>query len=111
MDESLLAVLRTWRLQEGASRQVPLYMIAGNKTLEALATNQPTTTHQLKAVSGIGPKMIERYGEELIGLIREHLGVVSVVDEVDVRIKDFLSTKGVEFSDEDIKTLRGLLKG
>ncbi len=111
LDESLLQVLKTWRSQEGASRQVPLYMVAGNKTLEALATNKPTTEQQLKAVTGIGPKMIERYGEELTGLIREHLGVVSVPDEAEAKVKEFLQSKNIELSDSDIRTLRGLMKG
>jgi ATP-dependent exoDNAse (exonuclease V) alpha subunit len=111
MDESLFEVLKTWRAQEGSSRRVPLYMVAGNKTLEALATNKPITEQQLKAVTGIGPKMIERYGEELIGLIREHLGVVSVPDEAEQKIKDFLKTKNVELSDADIKELKGLMNG
>ncbi len=111
LDEQLLQVLRTWRAQEGASRQVPLYMVAGNKTIEALATSKPTSTSQLKTVAGIGPKMLERYGEELIGLIREHLGVVSVPDEIDEKIKHFLKEKSISLSDEDIKTLRSLAKG
>jgi ATP-dependent exoDNAse (exonuclease V) alpha subunit len=111
LDESLLQVLKTWRSQEGASRQVPLYMVAGNKTLEALATNMPIAEQQLKAVTGIGPKMIERYGEVLTGLIREHLGVVSVPDEAEAKIKEFLQSKNVELSEADIKALRGLMKG
>lgn len=109
LDEALFSVLKTWRSQEGTSRQVPLYMVAGNKTLEALATNKPTTPSQLKTVTGIGPKMIERYGEELLGLIREHLGVVSVPDEKESKIKKFLAKRGVEFSDTDVELLRRLL--
>lgn len=105
LDEALLQVLKTWRSQEGASRRVPLYMIAGNKTLEALATNKPTTPGQLKAVSGIGPKMIERYGDELISLIREHLGVVSVPDERSEKIRQFLKQKSVQLAAEDVEKL------
>jgi ATP-dependent DNA helicase PIF1 len=110
LDEHLLEVLKTWRTQEGASRRVPLYMVAGNKTLEALATNKPTTEKQLKLVTGIGPKMIERYGEELVSLIREHLGVVSVPDERDVALKQFFKDKNIVISDEDIAQLRSLLQ-
>lgn len=110
MDESLFEVLKTWRSQEGTTRRVPLYMVAGNKTLEALATNKPTTQSQLKTVTGIGPKMIERYGDELLGLIREHLGVVSVADEKDTRIKEFLHTRGIELTNDDLVLLRKLLQ-
>ena len=109
LDESLLEVLKTWRSQEGTSRRVPLYMVAGNKTLEALATNKPTTPNQLKTVTGIGPKMIERYGDELLGLIREHLGVISVPDEKDETIRSFLAKRKVTLSVEEIGELRKLL--
>ncbi len=110
LDESLLEVLKTWRAQEGAKRRVPLYMIAGNKTIEALATNQPTTLSQLKSVTGIGPKMIENYGEELLGLVREHLGVVSVPDEKEQKIQQFLTQKNVKLSAEEITQLRKILE-
>ena len=110
LDESLLEVLKTWRAQEGSKRRVPLYMIAGNKTIEALATNQPTTISQLKSVTGIGPKMIENYGEELLGLVREHLGVVSVPDEKEQKIQEFLTQKNVELSAEEITQLRKILE-
>lgn len=110
LDEALLSVLKTWRSHEGKSRQMPLYMIAANKALEALATNKPTTLQQLKLVSGIGPKIVERYGEEIIGLIREHLGVVSVPDERDEKIKTFLQEKNVDLNDGDIAKLRMILE-
>lgn len=105
IDEGLLEVLKTWRQQEGATRSVPLYMVAGNKTLEALAVMKPTTISKLKTVSGIGPKMIERYGDELIALVREHLGVVSVPDEKSAAVKAFLQTKDVNLSDSDVEAL------
>ncbi len=109
IDESLLEVLKTWRSQEGNKRRVPLYMIASNKTIEAIALNQPTTLSQLKATSGIGPKMLENYGEELLGLVREHLGVVSIPDEKNQKIKQFLDSKNIKISDEDITSLSKIL--
>lgn len=110
IDPALFEVLKTWRSQEGASQRVPLYMVAGNKTLEALATNKPTTLSQLKLVSGIGPKMIERHSETLLGLIREHLGIISVPDENDSKIDLFLKERNVTLTAEDIARLRKLLE-
>lgn len=110
LDEALLEVLKTWRTEEGKNRRVPLYMVAGNKTLEALATNKPTTKTQLKAVTGIGPKMIEKYGDELLNIVREHLGVVEVPDEKDVKVKEFLALKNVELTDGELRELKSLLR-
>ncbi len=110
LDEALLSVLKVWRSSEGESRRVPLYMVASNKTLDALATNQPTSLAQLKAVTGIGPKMVERYGDELLLMIREHLGVVSVPDEKDQKIHEFMRERDLKLSEADIQELRNLLK-
>ena len=110
VDEALLAVLKTWRSNEGNKRRIPLYMVASNKTLDALATNQPTTPTQLKTVTGVGPKMVERYGDELLNLVREYLGVVTVGDEKDEKIKDFLGQRGIELDANDLARLRKLLE-
>lgn len=108
-DEMLLQLLRTWRAEEGASRSMPLYMIASNKTLEALAANKPTTERQLKLISGIGPKMIERYGDELLGLIREHTGEVAPMRSPD-ELEAFLTARDIALSEEDLAQLRDILK-
>jgi ATP-dependent DNA helicase PIF1 len=111
LNETLLEVLKTWRMQEAATRRVPLYMIASNKTIETLATDTPTSESKLKLVTGIGPKMIERYGGELLDIIREHLGVVEVPDEKDEKLKLFLQQRGIALSEADIKTLKSVING
>lgn len=109
LDLALLEVLKTWRSQTGLMRQLPLYMVASNKTLEALANNQPTTINQLKKVSGIGPKMIERYGDELIAIIKEHLGIEDQIDEKQTLIKDFFQQRKIKLSNAEIAELLKLI--
>lgn len=109
LDEPLLSVLKTWRTTEGAARNVPLYMVASNKTLDALATNRPTTLNQLKVVGGIGPKMVERYGDELLLMIREHMGVVVVPDESEQKIRTFMDERGISLSTDDLMKLRKII--
>ncbi|MCA9301621.1 AAA family ATPase [Candidatus Saccharibacteria bacterium] len=111
LNETLLEVLKTWRMQEAATRRVPLYMIASNKTIETLATDTPTSESKLKLVTGIGPKMIERYGGELLDIIREHLGVMEIPDERDEKLKLFLQQRGIVLSEADIKTLKSVING
>ncbi len=108
-DEGLLQLLKTWRSQEGATRSVPLYMVAANATLEALAQNKPTTRTQLKAVSGIGPKMIERYGDELLALIGEYTGEVPHVQKD--ALEDFLQRHQLHLSAEALQELRNIVRG
>lgn len=104
LNEPLLEVLKKWRAKEGGVRKVPLYMIASNKTLEALATNLPTTMNQLKSVSGIGPKMAERYGDVLLKLIRKQLGVVETPD-FNSKLTSFLKTRKIKLSASDKEQL------
>lgn len=110
LDNSLLHLLKSWRSEEGKRRRVPLYMVAGNKTLEALVANKPTTLSQLKAVSGIGPKMIENYGEQLLEIIREHVGVTSIPNQKAKKIKEFLEKRNISLSSEDLGVLRNLFE-
>ena len=47
-----------------------LYNIVPNATLKDIARNQPVTLRELKAVDGMGPKRIKRFGEEIIAIVR-----------------------------------------
>ncbi|MCA9309491.1 HRDC domain-containing protein [Candidatus Saccharibacteria bacterium] len=72
IDEALLQVLEAWRADEAARRSLPRYIVADNKTLEALARDKPATISKLKLVHGVGPKMIELYADDLLVMIKEH---------------------------------------
>jgi superfamily II DNA helicase RecQ len=49
---------------------VPAYVVADNRTLEALAATRPRTETELRGVPGIGPSRVERYGDEILALMR-----------------------------------------
>ena len=85
-------------------------MIASNKTLDALAVNQPTTVTQLRAVSGVGPKIIERYGDELIALVCEYKGILPVSEQQEASVKAFMEQKGVTLTDEEFQKLKTLFE-
>lgn len=109
LDESLLEVLKTWRSVEGKSRSVPLYMIASNKTLESLATNTPSSMQQLMAISGVGPKMAERYGSELLELISEHVGESYDKASKVSKLDSFLNMRGINLSLDEISELKEII--
>jgi ATP-dependent DNA helicase PIF1 len=110
-DEALLSVLRTWRDSEAKKRRIPLYMVASNAVLSALATEKPTTTSKLLTISGIGPKMIEKYADELLVMIREHMGddLPKSAQGKEALAHDFLASKGAVLSEEDVRQLLILL--
>ena len=69
----LLDKLKTWRFVESQSQSVPAYVIFHDSTLAGIAAAQPKTLDDLSAISGIGAKKLERYGETILELLREDM--------------------------------------
>jgi ATP-dependent DNA helicase RecQ len=63
--------LRAWRLEEAKKLGVRAFHILGNKTLRAVAIEEPRTLHELMAVSGIGPSKAEKFGEAICRVCSE----------------------------------------
>jgi DNA helicase-2/ATP-dependent DNA helicase PcrA len=72
MDESLLESLKAWRAHEAKTRSVPAYVVFTDATLVALAEQRPADPSGLVAIPGIGAAKLERYGTEVLTLLREH---------------------------------------
>jgi ATP-dependent DNA helicase RecQ len=70
----LLDRLRAWRSETARKRNVPAYVVLHDATLEGIAAARPTTRGQLRGISGIGDKKLERYGDELITLVNASSG-------------------------------------
>ncbi len=65
----LVARIRAWRLEEARRRRIPAFRIFGDRTLFALAESRPESEGQLLAVTGVGPKLVQRYGEALLKIV------------------------------------------
>jgi DNA helicase-2/ATP-dependent DNA helicase PcrA len=61
--------LRAWRRERARQDGVPPYVVFNDRTLAALAERCPRSRGELLAVEGIGPTKLDRYGEELLGLL------------------------------------------
>jgi len=68
----LLDALREWRHATARQHGVPAFVIFHDSTLEAIAATQPQTLGDLRGISGIGAKKLERYGEALLTITREN---------------------------------------
>lgn len=68
-DEALFERLRGWRARTAQAESVPAYVVCTDLTLQAIAEVRPSTAAQLLAISGIGPRKQERYGEDLLHLV------------------------------------------
>ena len=68
----LLDALRAWRAATAREHGVPAYVVFHDSTLAAIAAAPPQSLDDLRGVAGIGAKKLERYGDALLALAREH---------------------------------------
>lgn len=73
-DRDLLSLLKSWRTKQAKEQSVPAYLVFDDKTLLALAAEQPATVSQLEAVPGIGPKKLETYGKDILEMVNRYKG-------------------------------------
>jgi ATP-dependent DNA helicase RecQ len=70
VDADLAARLRGWRLERSRSDGVPAYVVLTNATLDEVCRRMPGDEEELADVPGMGPARIERYGRDLLELVR-----------------------------------------
>ena len=63
--------LHTWRKERGNARGVESDVIVSRDTLWALAHANPRSREELTEIAGLGPWRRERYGDEILALLRE----------------------------------------
>lgn len=77
----LFQQLREWRNSLAAEQQVPPYKILHQKTLIQIAVNLPGSIAELKTIKGIGKRLAERYGRDIVAMItgyRQDKGIETV---------------------------------
>ncbi|OZM69946.1 ATP-dependent DNA helicase [Amycolatopsis antarctica] len=70
VDEELLDRLRSWRTGRARELKVPAYVVFTDATLIAIAEQQPADDGALVSISGIGATKLERFGTEVLAVIR-----------------------------------------
>ncbi len=61
--------LKTWRAGVAKAAAVPAYVVAHDRTLEAVAAARPRSRDDLLEVPGMGPVKVSRYGDDLLALV------------------------------------------
>ncbi|MBL8912645.1 MAG: DNA topoisomerase 3 [Archangium sp.] len=64
----LVAKLREWRLEESRRRRVPAFRVLTNRALVAVAEARPSNAQELRAVKGLGAKVMREHGARLVAL-------------------------------------------
>jgi ATP-dependent exoDNAse (exonuclease V) alpha subunit len=68
-DPDLFEALRTWRHDMASEKSVPPYVIAHDKTLNAIAALKPLTEKDLLKIPGLGTKKVETYGADILQIV------------------------------------------
>jgi DNA helicase-2/ATP-dependent DNA helicase PcrA len=77
-DEALFERLRAWRLARATEDSVPAFVVFTDATLQLIAEHLPQDEKGLRAISGVGPGKIAKYGDEVLALVAgEAAGAVS----------------------------------
>lgn len=77
----LFQQLKDWRRERALDKGVQLFQIMHQKTMVQIAVHLPDSIPALKSIKGIGKKMAENYGNELVKLVskyREKNNIVKV---------------------------------
>ena len=64
--------LLTLRNQICEPRNLPIYVVAGSKTLIEMADYLPLTSKELLKINGFGPAKVEKYGELFLNIIQKY---------------------------------------
>ncbi len=67
-----------------APKNIPIYIVAGSKTIDEMAQYLPQTLTELRKISGFGDAKIEQYGQEFLDVIIEYCkerGLSSLIQE------------------------------
>ena len=65
----LFQILKTWRSRRAEEGGVPHYRILHQKTLIQIAVNLPDTLAAFQEIKGIGKRLTEKFGDELIAIV------------------------------------------
>jgi ATP-dependent DNA helicase RecQ len=72
--------LKAWRKRRAEADEAPAYVVAHDATLRAIAETRPATPEALAAVNGMGPAKIQRFGDEILAVVREDAAEVTAPD-------------------------------
>jgi len=76
-DQPLWLALRAKRSELAKAQGVPPYVIFHDSTLLAMIEHMPLSLREMRQIGGIGDSKLERYGDEFLMVIRQHVDEVA----------------------------------
>jgi DNA helicase-2/ATP-dependent DNA helicase PcrA len=70
MNGDVFDMLKGWRRVNSEKESVPAYCVLNDRTLKELAIKMPENLSEVESVNGIGPSKIEKYGEDILKIVK-----------------------------------------
>ena len=64
--------MKEWRANKAQQQGVPHFQVLHQKTLIQIVVNLPDSLAALRQIKGIGKKLSEKYGDELVALVGKY---------------------------------------
>lgn len=101
-DLKLYEKLKSFRLSVSKLEGVLPYMILSANTLKEISGRYPLDEEQLKDIGGIGPVKIDKYGEDIINIIKEYIEENNIVPKWEYKKRLKLILDGDNRKNEEI---------
>lgn len=76
--------LKEWRKERADKEGIPAFIISNNKQLIDVIRRAPATMTALRDIHGFGKKKIERYGKDILGIVKAFNGKTRLPDRSSV---------------------------
>jgi superfamily II DNA helicase RecQ len=80
-DQQLMMKLKEWRKEKALSAGFPVYLICNNAQIKEIVQKKPKTFEGLKSVKGFGKSKLEKYGREILQVIKSFQPEKAIIDK------------------------------
>ena len=109
-DTKLFDELAALRLEIATEREVPAYVIFGNKALQQMAFHMPQNEDEFSKISGVGDAKLREYSRPFLKVIAEYIqanGQTTGVERVPVTTPKKRSSRGISMSIRETRDMIG----
>jgi len=95
-DEELLSILKDLRKKIAKQANQPPYNIFQDPSLEEMAIQYPVTLEELQNITGIGAGKAQRYGKEVVEVIKSYVADKEIIRPQDMVVKSVVNKSGIK---------------
>jgi ATP-dependent DNA helicase RecQ len=95
-DEELLSILKDLRKKISKQANQPPYNIFQDPSLEEMAIQYPVTLEELQNITGIGAGKAQRYGKEVVEVIKSYVADKEIIRPQDMVVRSVVNKSGLK---------------